>query len=336
MAVLQCFQQLAQALAHGPAVLATVVSVSGSVPREQGAKLIVNAQGQAFNTIGGGAGEAKVLRQAQAVLKTGIKQRVEIDLSGAPQRSTQGLCGGHMEVWLERWQGEAAISLVDEIVQGLRLGRSLTLVTPFATNQAPYLASKAVQLNPADAFVETLQPPPTLLIVGAGHVGLQLARVAHLIGFDIAVQDDRPEWANASLYPQASYILTAPIDQAIAALAHHRNLYAALVTRGYTYDIAALHVLLQRPVPCQYIGLIGSTKRVQQVYHALEQQGIPRQTLSTLYGPIGLDIGALTPEEIAISISAELVMVQRGGTGRSLSASLRQGFGASLHQPWTL
>jgi xanthine dehydrogenase accessory factor len=320
MTVLQCFQQLAQALTQGPAVLATVVSVRGSVPREQGAKLIVNAQGQAFNTIGGGAGEAKVLRQAQAVLETGKKQFVDIDLSGSPQRQTQGVCGGHMRVWLERWQGEAAISLVNEIVQRLKLGRSLTLITPFASDHAPYLASKAVQLNPADAFVETLQPPPTLLIVGAGHVGLQLARVAHLIGFDIAVQDDRPEWANASHYPQASYILAEPIDQAIAALAHHQNLYAALVTRGSTYDIAALHVLLQRPVPCRYIGLIGSTKRIRQVYHALEQRGISRQTLSTLYGPIGLDIGALTPAEIAVSIGAELIMVQRGGTGRSLSA----------------
>lgn len=92
--MMTCFQQLAQALTLGPAVLATVISVRGSVPREVGARLVIDATGQAFNTIGGGAGEAKVLAQAQAVLKTGNSQWVEIDLSGAPQRQTQGVCGG--------------------------------------------------------------------------------------------------------------------------------------------------------------------------------------------------------------------------------------------------
>lgn len=319
-----CFQHLSQALDYGPAVLATVVRVTGSVPREVGARLIVDANGLAFNTIGGGAGEAKVLRQAQDVLKTGQKQLVEIDLSGAPQRQTQGVCGGHMRVWLERWQGEAAKSLADDILQGLQEGRSLTLVTPFAPDRFPYLAGEPVQIDPAIAFVETLEPAPTLLIVGAGHVGIQLARVAHLAGFQIAVQDDRPEWANVEHYPQASQIFAEPIAGAIASLAPHQNLYAALVTRGYTYDLEALQHLLQRPIPCRYIGMIGSEKRVKQVYGAIAHTGIAKEQLATIYGPIGLDIGALTPEEIAVSIVAELIMVRRGGTGRSLSERLRQ------------
>ncbi|MEA5451176.1 XdhC family protein [Leptolyngbya sp. CCNP1308] len=316
---MNCFQQLAHALDIGPAVLATVTSITGSVPREVGARLVVDANGQAFNTVGGGAGEAKVLRQAQDVLKTGEKQFVEIDLSGAPQRQTQGICGGHMRVWLERWQGEAAKSLVDEILRQLQQGQAVTLVTPLDGANAPYLSEDAVEVDAAIAFVQTLQPPPMLLIVGAGHVGLQLAKVAHLIGFQVVVQDDRPEWANADLYPQASQILAEPIDNAITTLATHQNLYAALVTRGYTYDLEALQHLLQRTIPCQYIGMIGSEKRVRQVYGAIAQTDIPREKLATIYGPIGLDIGALTPEEIAVSIGAELIMVQRGGTGRSLS-----------------
>ncbi|WP_035986906.1 XdhC family protein [Leptolyngbya sp. KIOST-1] len=325
--MVNCFQQLVQALAVGPAVLATVVSVRGSVPREVGAKLVVDATGQAFGTIGGGAGEAKVLHQAEEVLKTGQKQRVEIDLSGAPQRQIEGICGGHMGVWLERWQGEAARDLAKTIVQGLQEGRSLTLVTPFTTDQSPYLAETPIELAPEIAFVETLQPPPTLLIVGAGHVGIQLAKVAHLAGFQIAVQDDRPEWANGELYPQASHVLAEPIEGAIASLSTHQTLYAALVTRGYIYDLEALQHLLQRPIPCRYIGMIGSEKRVKQVYGAIAQTGLPTSKLATVYGPIGLDIGALTPEEIAVSIVAELIMVQRGGTGRSLSEKLRRGMG---------
>ena len=319
-----CFQQLAQALDYGPAVLATVVGIRGSVPREVGARLIVDVNGQAFNTIGGGAGEAKVLLQAREILKTGAKQFVEIDLSGAPQRQTQGVCGGHMQVWLERWQGEAAKGLAQQILQRLQAGQAVTLVTPFAQDGTPYLVENTVQTDAAIAFVETLQPPPTLLIVGAGHVGIQLAKVAHLVGFQIAVQDDRPEWANADYYPQASPILVEGIESAIASFSHHQNLYAALATRGYTYDLEALQALLKRPIPCRYIGMIGSEKRVRQVYGAIAQTGIPKEKLAAIYGPIGLDIGALTPEEIAVSIGAELIMVQRGGTGRSLSERLRQ------------
>lgn len=323
--MVNCFQQLAQALEHGPAVLATVTAVKGSVPREVGARLVVDVNGQAFNTIGGGAGEAKVLRRAQEVLKTGEKQFVDIDLSGAPQRQTQGVCGGYMQVWLERWQGKAAKLLVHSILRQLQTGQTVTLVTPLENAREPYLVEDAVQIDAAIAFVETLQPPPTLLIVGAGHVGIQLAKVAHLIGFQIAVQDDRHEWANANHYPQASQILVEGVDTAIASLAHHQNLYAALVTRGYTYDLAALQALLERSIPCRYIGMIGSEKRVRQVYGALAQAGMATEKLAAIYGPIGLDIGALTPEEIAVSIGAELIMVQRGGTGRSLSERLRYG-----------
>jgi xanthine dehydrogenase accessory factor len=322
--MVNCFQQLAQALERGPAVLATVTAVKGSVPREVGAKLVVDAHGQAFNTIGGGAGEAKVLRQAQEVLKTGEKKVVGIDLSGAPQRQTQGVCGGHMQVWLERWQGNEAKRLVQTILQRLQIGQSVTLVTPFEKDREPYLVEDAVQIDAAIAFVETLQPPPTLLIVGAGHVGIQLAKVAHLIGFQIAVQDDRPDWANGENYPQASQIFAQGIETATCALASHQNLYAALVTRGYTYDLEALQHLLQRPIPCRYIGMIGSEKRVHQVYRALEAAGIANPALGSVHAPVGLDIGALTPEEIAVSIGAELILVRRGGTGRPLSEPLRQ------------
>ncbi|MGF1570088.1 MAG: XdhC family protein [Nodosilinea sp.] len=323
--MVNCFQSLALALTSGPAVLATVIAARGSVPREVGAKLVVDARGQLFGTIGGGAGEAKVIRQALQVLQTGKKQRVEIDLSGAPQRETQGVCGGMMQVWLERWQGEPAQSLVQDILHSLGKGQPVTLVTPLGHTGQPYLVNDSVQLDPQTAFVETLTPQPTLLIVGAGHVGIQLATVAHLIGFRVVVQDDRPEWANGDRYPQASQILAVPVGDAIAHLAPIQDLYAALVTRGFTYDLEALQNLLQRSFPCPYIGMIGSEKRVRQVYRATEAAGIPKPKLAPIYAPIGLDIGALTPEEIAVSIGAELVLVRRGGTGAPLSAQLRQG-----------
>jgi xanthine dehydrogenase accessory factor len=318
------YHHLTQALKQDAVVVATVLATTGSVPREVGAKMLVHRDGQIFSTIGGGAGEAKVIRHAITVFETGEKQAIAIDLSGAPQRETQGICGGTMQIWLERWQGADAIALAQQILAQLQSGQSATLITPFDANTSPYLWDAQSPLpTPTAAFIETQQPPPTLLIVGAGHVGDQLAKVADLIGFQTVIQDDRPDWANPHRYPQAALICTEPIDAALSRLSHHAQLYAALVTRGYQHDLAALQALLQRHPPCQYIGMIGSEKRVRQALQATEKLGIPPETLRSIYAPIGLDIGALTPAEIAISISAELIMVRRQGTGRSLSAVKR-------------
>jgi xanthine dehydrogenase accessory factor len=320
------FQQLTQVLQKEQAVLATVIEVNGSVPREVGAKMIITADGGTFNTIGGGAGEAKVIRQANIALATGAKQAekqlVEIDLTGVSHRETQGICGGIMQVWLEKWSGQNAIALAQKICDRLKLGQAVTLVTPLTTEQSPYLLETNSDRNSFGdrfkTFVETIAPPPLLLIVGAGHVGEQLAKVADLIGFQIAVQDDRPEWANSQRYPQAVTIANEPIDSFVESLASHTQLYAALVTRGYQYDLEALAVLLKREIPCQYLGIIGSTKRINQVYREMVRVGISQQKLQSIYAPIGLNIGATTPEEIAVSIGAELILARRGGTGLSL------------------
>jgi xanthine dehydrogenase accessory factor len=320
---INCYQQLAQALAKGAVVLATAIAIKGSVPREVGAKMIICADGRTYNTIGGGAGEAKVISQAMTVLATGEKQLVEIDLTGAPQRQTQGICGGIMQIWLERWSGREAIALVDRILCLLQSGQTVTLVTPFAGDRSPYLLDNHTLVANTESFIEVLQPPPTLLIVGAGHVGEQLAKVAHTIGFQVIIQDDRLEWANRERYPQAVAIFNRAIASVAAELATHTQLYAALVTRGFQYDLEALKVLLNREPACKYIGTIGSEKRVRQVMQALATDGVPATKLRSLYAPIGLDIGALTPEEIAVSICAELILVRRGGTGRPLSSYLR-------------
>lgn len=317
--ILDLYRHLDHLLKTETAVVATIVRVKGSVPREVGAKMMIWGNSQIFGTIGGGAGEAKVIRQAMTVLVTGNKQLVTIDLSGSPQRETQGVCGGTMQVWLERWAGDWAIALVDQILTHLEAGQPITLVTPLASPSLPHLITPdSAPRTPNSTFTETIQPPPLLLIVGAGHVGEQLAKVADLIGFQVAVQDDRPEWANRDRYPQASQIFNESITETLAQLAHHLHLFVALVTRGYQCDREALQALLQREHPCEYIGMIGSQKRVQQVYQALEAD-VSKEKLASVYAPIGLDIGALTPEEIAVGIAAELILVRRGGSGKPLS-----------------
>lgn len=324
------YQQLNKVLKREPAVVATIVTVVGSAPRELGAKMAVYGDGQILGTIGGGAGEGTVIERARIVLQEkqeetplARNQRVEIDLTGAPNKETQGVCGGKVEVWLEVWSGERAIALVEQILDALETGQSCVLVTPLLNDCPSYLDDGQVLANQdCEHFVEILQPPPVLLIVGGGHVAVALAKSAHFAGFEIAVQDDRPDFATPERFPQASF-LSQSISEAIAYFPAHAQRYVALVARGYSQDIEVLTTLLQHPVTYQYVGAIGSQKRIRMIYQAMQQQGIPLERLPHFHAPIGLDIGALTPEEIAISICAELIKVRRGGTGRSLCQQMR-------------
>lgn len=333
--MLEFYQQMAQALQQDLAVLATVVSVTGSVPREVGAKMLV-CRDCTIGTVGGGAGEAKVIRQALEVLATGEKQFVEIDLSGASQRETQGVCGGAMQVWLERWGGDEATKIVIQIIEILSSGECGNLVTPFLGDLQPYVEvgdnephspqglpkarhkENGKCIRDAISFREILIPLPTLLIVGAGHVAVPLVAMAAMIGFRVTVVDDRAEFATRERFPQAAAVIAQPLTLALNYASNSQ--YAVLVTRGIQHDLEALRFLLQKPA--KYIGMIGSRKRVHLVRQQLQQEGYPPEVLASLYAPIGLDIGALTPEEIAVSICAELIKMRRGGTGKSLSSAV--------------
>ena len=326
------YQQLRSILEREAVVVATIVKITGSAPRELGAKMAVRADGSIVGTIGGGAGEGKVIEEALTVLKTGEKQLVEVDLTGAPGKDIQGVCGGKVRVWLEKWAGEKAIALVEQILKLFEFGQSAKLITPLTQDAHPYLigdlsskttfsplplCSSAFPASTASSaqFTETIQPPPTLLIIGGGHVALALARIASFAGFQIAVTDDRPEFVTPQRFPQAAF-LTQSIDEALARFATHQQLYIALVTRGLTQDIEALQAILQHRLTCKYIGAIGSRKRIRKIEEAIQK--ISLEKLPNFYAPIGLDIGALTPEEIAVSICGELIKVRRGGTGLSL------------------
>ena len=317
------FQQLKCHLESESIVLATIVKVIGSAPREIGAKMAVCADGSIIGTIGGGAGEGKVIQQSLTVFKTGEKQLVEIDLTGTPGKDIQGVCGGKVQVWLEKWSGVKEIALVEKILELFKTGQSAKLITPFTRDGEPYLISDrkyggtAVRPYTSDQFIETIQPPPILLIIGGGHVAVALAQIANFAGFQIAVQDDRPEFITPQRFPQALH-LSRSLAEILDVLATHSQIYIALVARGYTQDIEALQAILHRSLAYQYIGAIGSQKRIRMIHHELGRQGISIEKLSNFYAPIGLDIGALTPQEIAVSICGELIKVRRGGTGLSI------------------
>lgn len=361
---------LVQALDRGPAVLATVIWTQGSVPREVGAKLLIDAHGDLQGTIGGGAGEHKVCQSAAVVLHSGRPCLVEVDLTGSigPTSAREGICGGRMGVWLCRWQGSAARQLAAQIQswceptwersdplgqldrldhrsdhlerldhldhlersdpsqQQTALPPSPMLVLPLGADP-PHLrpaspADPPFQLSESE-YRERLQPLPLLLIVGAGHVGTALAQVAPLAGFRVWICDDRPEWADPERFPSAQVGSLSACLPALRAWVDpsSRPLYVALVTRGYGPDLEALTQIL--PLDPEYLGMIGSRRRVKAVVEQLGAQAgselAQRLHQIPFYAPIGLDIGALTPGEIAVSIVAELIQHRRGGRGRSLA-----------------
>ncbi len=161
-----------------------------------------------------------------------------------------------------------------------------------------------------DVYIEPIEPSPELYIVGAGHVGFHLARIAQETGFHVHVIDDREKFANAERFPTAAEVIVEDIPSWIARASLPPYAYAVIVTRGHTNDLEALRALAPREL--RYLGLIGSRAKVARIYEALSADRMPAAMLTRVHAPIGLDIGAVTPQEIAVSILAELIAVKHG------------------------
>ncbi len=161
-----------------------------------------------------------------------------------------------------------------------------------------------------DVYIEPIEPSPELFVVGAGHVGFHLAALAHEVGFRVHVVDDREKFANRERFPNAAEVVAEDIPAWIAGAALPSHAYVVIVTRGHTNDLEALRALAPRDL--RYLGLIGSRAKVARIYDELLSSSMPAELLRHVHAPIGLDIGAVTPQEIAVSILAELIAVKHG------------------------
>jgi xanthine dehydrogenase accessory factor len=161
-----------------------------------------------------------------------------------------------------------------------------------------------------DVFIEPVEPAPEVYVFGAGHVGYFLARMAHETGFRVNVIDDREKFASADRFPHGVRTVVDDIPSWLAANELPATAYAVIVTRGHRHDLDALRALAPRGL--RYVGLIGSRAKVKRVYDALLEEGMTTEALRAIHAPIGLDIGAITPQEIAVSILAELIAVKHG------------------------
>jgi xanthine dehydrogenase accessory factor len=163
-------------------------------------------------------------------------------------------------------------------------------------------------------LIEISRPQPEMIICGGGHVGQAMAKVARLLDFNIVVIDDRVEFTSREKFPDSSVrLITDDFVAALRSLKITRASHVVIVTRGHRHDEICLKEVIARPA--RYIGMIGSRRRTTTIREHLRREGVAAEDLRRVHAPIGLDIGAMTPEEIAVSILAEIILVRRGGTG---------------------
>jgi xanthine dehydrogenase accessory factor len=168
-----------------------------------------------------------------------------------------------------------------------------------------------------DVFIDVIAPQFTLLLIGAGHVAIPLAELAHLLGFRTVVFDDRAEYANRDRFPQADEVLVEDFETGLSVLDITPSTWVVIATRSHESDATALRAVVGSPAA--YIGLLGSRRKVSLIFKALREEGIGEEQLARVYAPVGLDLGAETPEEIALSIMAEIIMLRQGSKGHVLS-----------------
>jgi xanthine dehydrogenase accessory factor len=185
---------------------------------------------------------------------------------------------------------------------------------------APFAREVPVSAGTRRLYVEAQRAPERLIVVGAGHIAVPLVRLGVDLGFAVTVLDDREEFATGERFASGVRVRRADFEQdPFEGVAIAASSYVALVTRGHRWDYDCLRRLLSLPAKPRYIGMIGSRRRVRAAFHALLAAGVPRADLARVHAPIGLEIGAETPEEIAVSIAAELIQVRRGAKAASLA-----------------
>jgi xanthine dehydrogenase accessory factor len=179
----------------------------------------------------------------------------------------------------------------------------------FNLNQSPKYDTGLVCGGTLDIFIEPLLPAALLYIFGAGHISLSLYSTAKKVGFEVTVVDDRDSYANRERFPDAKEVIAADFDQAMAQISPNETSYIVVVTRGHRDDMRVLRWAVQ--TQARYVGMIGSKRKTITIFRELVKEGVPERLFERVHAPVGLDIGAITPEEIAVAITAELIAARR-------------------------
>lgn len=313
-------------------IMATVIARSGSAPRDAGAKMFIGQDGRLWGTIGGGRLEYSACEEARAMMGANRPKILSIRMDATEVASQGMICGGNVEVLLEPVL-ERHLSLYHRLDHLEKEGRSSVLITRFdegtfvktlleedrkvsgdglseahAESFARYFRETRLSVSDG-AIIEPIHAPVVLYVFGGGHVSQFIARAAKMVGFYVVIIDDRKEFADSQRFPDADEIRVADFEKIFEDLQFTGKEFVVIVTRGHQYDAHVLKETLRRDT--RYVGMIGSRRKVKMVLDYMKQCGFDDERISAVYAPIGLSIHAETPEEIAISIVAELIKVRR-------------------------
>jgi xanthine/CO dehydrogenase XdhC/CoxF family maturation factor len=304
-------------LAQGErAALATVVRISGSAYRRPGAKFLVERDGRTTGGVSGGCLEADVRENALQLLDGGNPRLLHYE-TGSNEQTVWGLglgCEGAVDVFVQRAETESFARARDLLSQGSPFG----LAEPFVIETAikgPHLGrvqiatrpargeSRVEERGPETLFVDVLEPPPSLLVFGAGDDSRPLASLAHEVGFQVTVVDHRSGFLTEERFPRPARLVHRRADEGVPQLT--RQHFAVVETHSLQHDRDWMRALLGQPLA--YLGLLGPRARKERLFQEL---GVPQH--ERVYAPVGLDLGAEGPEQVAISIVAEMLAVRAG------------------------
>jgi len=296
--------------------LATVIDTEGSSPAQQAMKMLVGAEGRLSGTIGGGHVEASVLEAAARALDSGKSQILSFTLDDDLADEGGMICGGTVRILVERveppaaWAREAA-----ELVRSGRRGVLLATIGDGVErcvlrgpDAAPYLEQENARLE-GDRFIEPLSRP-RCLILGAGHVGRAVAGIASAAGFAVAIVEDREEQAARA---EADEVVCAPLTEGFEQLEPASEDFVVIMTRGHGLDRDCARAALASPA--RYVGMLASRKKAAAIRQALGDETGTKPEDIRLHAPIGLDLGAHSAGEIAVSVVAQMIKVRRTGRG---------------------
>ena len=337
-------KQINEVLDNGRAMAwARIVRQIGSSPRAAGVGCLVMDDGAVIGTIGGGRVEYEVTKKAVENFAARRPFWLHLELTGAEASTKKMICGGVVDVYTEYLvpENEAVCSFFHRLGNQLREGKRgvlLTLLTeeddsserhvflgqdgaligeirglvPEEEQKTRWLEANETALGEVAGvgriFVQPMEPEDVLYLFGAGHVSACLAPVAKMIGFHVSVIDDREELCHRGRFPQADELMVLSYTEAFDRIVVSPFSYLVIVTRGHIHDLKVLRAALRKSPA--YIGMIGSKSKIASLYKILLQEGVSGEDLQNVHAPIGLDIGAESPAEIAVGIAAELIQVR--------------------------
>ncbi len=322
------------------AALVTVLEIKGSAPRHAGSKMLVRPGHGLLGTVGGGRLEASAIEAAEDCARAGRSALIEVEMLGEAAVGADMICGGSSRMLVElvsdpqpyraardllasgkrallvkRIEGRPGSSecwiQVTVIDEDLRASSGASVAIDEKAARRALSTGKPVLADEGGTFYDPILPEEKLVILGGGHVGRALAEIAQSLDFSTTIVDDRQEMADPSRFPKGVRTVCASegYAPAIASLPFDAATYAIVVTRGHVYDLECIRALLGREY--RYVGMIGSSRKTRLILEQAKADGFDGAKVDALYAPIGLDIAAETPEEIAVCIMGEIIAVRR-------------------------